>query len=122
MSGTRACRGMRARREIMVAVVVTSVTCDGDDDAAASCAERMAMCAERANWRRRSRLGNIPGSGAAMYVTQSVSKYVVFIICSSRGNNNKTRAAYTILAGTLLYHTRDLAGSPKTIYVYRRSG
>ena len=48
MSGTRACRGMRARRGIMVAVMVTSVTCDGDDDAAASCAERtahiMRMC------------------------------------------------------------------------------
>ena len=49
MSGTRACRGMRARRGIMVAVMVTSVTCDGDDDAAASCAERTAMCAEMAN-------------------------------------------------------------------------
>ena len=34
---------------IMVAVVVTSVTCDGDDDAAASCAECTAMCAEMTN-------------------------------------------------------------------------
>ena len=34
---------------IMVAVMVTSVTCDGGGDAAASCAERAAMCAEMAN-------------------------------------------------------------------------
>ena len=85
----------------MVAVIVASAT--GDGDAAASCDESTGD-AERG-------AGGDEDAGEADWATYqaqsrqctSHSVVSVFIICSSRDNNNKPRAAYVLLAGRNLY-------------------